>query len=241
MKLDILAVGAHPDDIELCCSGTLAQAVRHGQHVGIIDLTEGELGTRGSREIRTKEAAAASKILGGVRENLRLPDGNIEVHQKNILKLVSVYRKYRPECLLIPHFEERHPDHVHAHYLAKEAWFYSGLRKIKTKVHGKEQEPWRPAAMFHYMQWYEFVPSFVVDITDVYETRLASIKAHRSQFHDPNSKDPQTILSQQTFLDFLEARTRNYGMKIGVTFGEPFYSVEPVGVKNLLDLKLFRG
>jgi len=238
MELDILAVGAHPDDVELCCGGTLVKAVRHGRRVGIIDLTEGELGTRGSREIRAKEAAAAAKILGAVRENLSLPDGNIEMHQKNILKLVSVYRKYRPKCILIPHYEERHPDHVHAHYLAKEAWFYSGLRKMKTKFRGKDQEPWRPLAMFHYMQWYEFVPSFVIDITDVYETRLASIKAHRSQFHDPASKDPQTILSHPSFLKFIEARAITHGMRIGVAYAEPFYSIGPVGVADILELKV---
>ena len=241
MELDILAIGSHPDDVELCCGGTLAKSVRLGHRVGILDLTEGELGTRGTRSIRAKEAAKAAKILGAVRENLGLPDGNIEVTQKNILKLTTVFRKYRPKFLLIPHFDERHPDHVHAHHLCKEAWFYSGLRKIKTKLRGKDQQPWRPATFLHYMQWYEFVPSFIVDITNVYETRVASIKAHSSQFYDPQSKDPQTILSQRSFLDFVQARARNYGMKIGAMYGEPFYSVETVGISNLFDLKMFRG
>src|ERR1051325_1236122 len=131
MTLDILAIGAHPDDVELCCAGTLAKAKKMGYKTGIGDLTGGELGTRGTNTIRAKEAAAAAKILGCVRENLRLPDGNIEVNQKNIKKLIEVYRKYRPKIILISHFQERHPDHVHAHHLAREAWFYSGLRKIE--------------------------------------------------------------------------------------------------------------
>jgi len=240
MELDLLAIGAHPDDVELCCSGTIVKAVKSGFRVGIVDVTEGELGTRGTRELRLKEAMKAAKILGVQRENLRIPDGNVEVSQKNILKLITVLRKHRPKYLLIPHFEERHPDHEHTHHLAKEAWFYSGLAKIKTKLNGQAQKPWRPDAYFHYMQWYEFVPTFIVDITDVYQTRIASIKAHRSQFYDPSSKDPQTILSQQSFLEFVEARVRNYGMKIGTTYGEPFYSVEPVGVKNLFDVKMRR-
>lgn len=241
MQVDVLAVGAHPDDIELCCSGTLAKMVRLGYRAGIIDLTEGELGTRGNRSIRMREANAAAKHLKCVRENLKLPDGNIEVNQKTIRKMIQIYRKYRPKYILIPHWLERHPDHVHAHHLCREAWFYSGLRKIATSLNGKRQEPWRPNNYFHYMQWYEFEPTFIVDISDVHERRMASIKAHASQFYDPTSKDPKTILSEQSFLKFVEARARNYGTKIGAEFGEPFFSIEPIGVKNLSDLQLFKG
>ena len=241
MKLDILAIGAHPDDVELCCAGTLAKANKLGYKTGIIDLTGGELGTRGTNAIRAKEATAATKILGCTRENLHLPDGNIEVNQKNIKKLIQVYRKYKPKTLLIPHWLERHPDHAHAHHLAKEAWFYAGLRKIETTLNGQKQEPWRPANYFDYMQWYGFAPTFIVDISDVYEQRLKAIKAHKSQFYDPRSKEPQTVLSQLSFLDFVETRAKNYGFEIGVKYGEPFYSVEAIGITDILELKTTKG
>jgi bacillithiol biosynthesis deacetylase BshB1 len=241
MKVDILALGAHPDDVELTCGGTLIKFARMGYKVGIVDLTEGELGTRGTRQIRAKEAAAAAKVIGASRENLHLPDGNIEVNQRNIMKVIQIYRKYRPKYIFIPHFSERHPDHVHAHHLLREAWFYAGLRKIHTKLGGKAQEPWRPENYFHFMQWFEFAPSFIVDITDVHDQRMKAIKAYASQFYDPNSKDPQTVLSRESFLDFLETRAKEYGTKIGVTYGEPFYTVETIGVNNIFDLRFFHG
>jgi bacillithiol biosynthesis deacetylase BshB1 len=241
MNLDILAIGAHPDDVELTCSGTIAKAVKNGCKVGILDLTEGELGTRGNNVIRAKEAKAAADILGCVRENLSLPDGNIELTRANKLKVIQVFRKYRPKLILIPHFAERHPDHVSAHHLCREAWFYSGLRKIETKLNGKKQEPWRPKNYFNYMQWQEFTPSFIVDITDVFEQRMKAIKAHASQFHDPSSTEPQTLLSQQSFLDFVETRAKNYGYAIGVKYGEPFYSVQPIGILDIFSLKMFHG
>jgi bacillithiol biosynthesis deacetylase BshB1 len=241
MKLDILAVGAHPDDIELCCAGTLASLRARGYRTGIIDLTEGELGTRGTRAIRLKEASAAAKILGCVRENLGLPDGGIDTGRESILKLIRCYRKYRPEILLIPHAQERHPDHVHAHHLAREAWFYSGLRKIPTRLNGQTQEPWRPKNYFCYMQWETFTPTFIVDITDSYALREKAIRAHKSQFFDPKSKDPKTILSEKWFLDMVESRAKFYGEEIGVRFGEPFYSTEAIGIENLFHLKLFHG
>jgi bacillithiol biosynthesis deacetylase BshB1 len=241
MQLDILAVGAHPDDVELCCAGTLAKLVGKGKKAGILDLTEGELGTRGTRRLRLREAAAAASILGCVRENLRIPDGDIEVNQKNIKKMITVIRKYRPKMIIIPHWQERHPDHVHAHHLCKEAWYYSGLRKISTSLNGRKQEPWRPDNYIHFMQWYEFTPSFVVDITDVHETRLQAIKAHKSQFYDPASTEPATKLSDESFLDFVETRAKNYGAKIGVRYGEPFYSIESIGIEDPLDLRMFKG
>lgn len=241
MNLDILAVGAHPDDVELTCAGTIAKAVKNGYKAGIVDLTEGELGTRGNNVIRAKEAKTAARIIGCVRENLGLPDGNIELNQLNRLKLIQIFRKYRPKVLLIPHFGERHPDHVHAHHLCREAWFYSGLRKIETKLNGKKQEPWRPKNYFHYMQWQEFEPTFIVDISDVYTKRMNAIKAHASQFHNPKSKEPQTLLSQHSFLDFVETRAKSYGYQIGVRYGEPFYSVGPIGINDLFELKMFHG
>ncbi len=240
MALDVLALGAHPDDVELTCSGTLIKFVRMGYKVGIVDLSEGELGTRGTRQIRAKEAAAA-RIIGASRENLHIPDGNIEVNQRNIKKVIQVIRKHRPKIILIPHSVERHPDHVHAHHLCREAWFYAGLRKIETRLGGKIQKPWRPDNYFHFMQWSEFAPSFIIDVTDVHAQRLKAIKCYASQFYDPSSKEPQTILSQSSFLDFVETRAKAYGSKIGVPYGEPFYSVEAVGVNNLFDLKFFKG
>ena len=242
MKLDILAIGAHPDDVELACGGTVAKSVRAGYKVGLIDLTEGELGTRGNQKIRAKEASEAAKILGvAVRENLRIPDGKIEVTTANMHKVIALYRKYRPEIILIPHWQERHPDHVHAHHLCREAQFYSGLRKISVRTYGKKLQPWRPHKYFHYMQKHEFIPSFIVDISDVYDIRVAAIKAHRSQFYDPDSMEPETFLSQKSFLDFMETRMKYYGQQIGVRYGEPFYSVEPIGIQDLFVLQIFKG
>ncbi len=241
MRLDILAVGAHPDDVELCCGGTLAQLVRKGRKAGIVDITKGELGTRGTSAIRLREAKEAASILGCVRENLAIPDGDIDVNRANVKKLITIIRKYRPRMLIIPHWHERHPDHVHTHHLCREAWFYSGLRKIKTTVNGRPQEAWRPDNAIHYMQWYEFTPSFIVDITVAYKVRLQAIKAHVSQFHDPGSTEPVTKLSDSNFLDFVETRAKAYGAKIGVKYGEPFYSVDAVGIGDPLDLLMNKG
>ena len=170
-----------------------------------------------------------------------MPDGGMEASRGNVLKLVRCYRKYRPEILLIPHSHERHPDHVHAHQLCREAWFYSGLRKLPSTLNGKKQEAWRPKGYFSYMQWETFTPSFIVDISDVYATRVKSIIAHKSQFYDPASKDPPTILSQKGFLDMIESRARFYGEEIGVRFGEPFFSVEAIGIGDIFDIRLFHG
>ncbi len=242
MKLDILAIGAHPDDIELCCSGTLAAAVDGGASVGILDLTEGELGTRGTTKTRTAEAKKAASILGvHTRINLRLRDGDIRVDRASMLKVVQVLRKYRPEIILIPYRLERHPDHMHAHQLCKEASFYSGLRKIITRDSGKPQEAWRPRSVFQYMQWYEFSPSFLVDISKVYERRMKAILSFSSQFYNPSSKEPNTFLSEKAFLEFIEARARLYGGRIGVEYAEPFYTDEYVGVRSLFDLQMSRG
>jgi bacillithiol biosynthesis deacetylase BshB1 len=242
MELDILAIGAHPDDVELSSGGTVAKCVKLGYSVGMLDLTEGERGTRGNREIRSKEAQAAAKVLGvKVRENLHLPDGRFEVNEENKLKVVQLIRKYRPKIILIPHWLERHPDHVHAHHLCREAWYYSGLRKIETKLDDKKQDPWRPYNYFHFMQKYEFIPSFIVDISDVMEIRMAAIRAHKSQFFDPDSIEPETLLSQKSFLDLIQTRAKYFGQQIGAQYGEPFFSVEPIGITDLFGLKMFRG
>lgn len=237
MKLDVLAIGAHPDDIELSAGGTLINLVNAGRQVGIVDLTQGELGTRGTVEIRAREAADAAKILGvHVRDTLDIPDGNIEPNQANTLKLVAILRHYRPDILLIPHSVERHPDHEHAHQLCRQAWFVAGLDKVQTTRDGKIQAPFRPKAFYHFMQTYEFVPSFIVDISDVYEQRMNAVRAFRSQFYDPDSEEPETFLSTPAFMEFLHTRFQYFGDRIGVKYGEPFYSLNMVGIRNLFDL-----
>jgi bacillithiol biosynthesis deacetylase BshB1 len=242
MKVDVLAIAAHPDDIELACGGTIAKLVHEGYHVAMAELTQGELGTRGTKDIRAKEATAAAKILGvTIRRNLRIEDGNIELSKKNLLKVVSLIRELRPTILLIPPAVERHPDHVHAHQLCKEAWFYSGLQKMKTNLHDHLQEPFRPDIYFQFMQKFEFVPSFVVDVSEFFETRMEAIRAHSSQFHNPKSKERDTVLSRPDFLEQIRIRALYFGQTIGVRYGEPFVSPVPLGVKSFFDLVLSRG
>ncbi len=242
MQVDVLAIGAHPDDIELSCGGTIAKLVKEGHKVAIADVTQGELGTRGNKDIRSKEAGEAAKILGVVtRRNLKIPDGDIDMSRANLKKVIMLIRELRPKILIIPHSVERHPDHVHAHRLCKEAWYYSGLRKIETTLGGEIQKPHRPDNFFEFMQWYEFTPSFVVDISGTFETKMKAIKAHASQFFDPKSKDPETILSRPEFLERIKTDCEYYGKKIGAKYGEPFYSWTPLGVKTIFDFVLTKG
>ncbi len=242
MHADVLVIGAHPDDIELSCAGTVAKLVRQGRSVAMAELTEGELGTRGNRSIRRREAAAAARILGvSTRRNLHIPDGRIELNRKNLLKVITLIRELRPSLLIIPHSHERHPDHEHTHILCKEAWFYAGLRKLVTRLHGVAQKPFRPDNYFTFMQKFEFQPSFIVDVTDEFDIRMAAIRAHASQFHNPESKDPETLLSRPEFLDHIRIRAEYFGQSIGVRYGEPFHSPVPLGVKSPFDLVLSRG
>ncbi|MDE3058959.1 MAG: bacillithiol biosynthesis deacetylase BshB1 [Bacteroidota bacterium] len=242
MKLDILAIGAHPDDIELTCAGTLVKAAREGMRTGIVDLTQGELGTRGTKQIRAQEAEEAAHILGLMtRRNLKMHDGNIELNRKNLHTVIALLRELQPRILLIPHFNERHPDHMHTYQLAREAWFYSGLAKLKTTMSGKAQQPFRPNNFFSFMQKFEFIPAFIVDVSDTFELRMKSIRAHRSQFFNPESKERETILSKPEFLKEIETRAMYYGQSIGVIYGEPFYSYVPVGIENIFDLALTKG
>jgi len=237
MTLDVLSIGAHPDDVELTCSGTLIKLKKQGKKIGILDLTRGELGTRGTPETRESEAKAAGEIIGvDFRENLGLPDGSIEITPATKAAVIEVIRHVRPEILLFPHWLERHPDHEHAHRLCREAWFSSGLEKLETARGGKKQEPFRPRAFYHYMQTFEFEPSFVVDISEQFEQRMESVKAFKSQFYDPSSKERETFLSTPDFLDFLRARYEYYGDRIGRKYGEPFYSVNMVGISDLFSL-----
>ncbi len=237
MKLDVLAIGAHPDDVEISCSGTIVKLVKQGRKVGICDLTEGELGTRGSREIRAEEAKAASGILGiTARVNLRIPDGNVEISHENRLRLIRVIRHFRPEILLIPYWMERHPDHERAHRLSREAWFYSGLEKIRTVDNKTRQEPYRAPRYYMFMQAYEFTPSFIVDISSEFDRRMEAVRAFASQFHNPLSTERETSLSRPEFLDMLRTRFEYFGSRIGRKYGEPFLSVEAVGIDDVLAL-----
>jgi N-acetylglucosamine malate deacetylase 1 len=239
MKLDVLAIGAHPDDVDLSCGGTVAKLVKQGRQVGIADLTRGELGTRGSREIRAAEAAEAARVLGvHVRENLGMPDGDLETTFENRLKIVRTIRQFQPDVLLIPYPVDRHPDHEHAHTLCREAWFAAGLAKIETSLNGTRQDPFRPRAYYHYMQWFEFQPSFIVDISDEFEQRMECVRAFKSQFYDPDSNERQTILSTPEFLEMLRTRLAYYGDKIGKKYGEPFFSAAAVNIPDLYTLNL---
>jgi N-acetylglucosamine malate deacetylase 1 len=237
MKLDVLAIGAHPDDIELSCAATMAKLVNGGKKVALLDLTQGELGTRGSKAIRKREADNSARILGvEFRDNLHLPDGNIECSRKNIIRVIEAIRSYQPSILLFPHSLERHPDHEHAYKLCKEAWFLSGLEKISTRVNGKKQEPFRPKKYFHYMQKYEFAPSFIVDVSAVYDIKTKALSAFESQFYNPHSKERETRLSSKLFLESIKARDMHHGSLIDAAFGEPFYSIEPLGLHSFYDL-----
>lgn len=235
MKLDILAIGSHPDDVELGCSGTLINEVRRGKKVGIVDLTEGELGTRGTVETRYQEAADAARIMGlSARENLKMRDGffrNDEDHQK---QLIQIIRKYKPEIVIGNILEDRHPDHGRAGWLIYDACFYSGLRQIKTVGdNGEEQEKWRPKMLLHYIQDRFYEPDIILDVTDVWEERMEAIKAYKTQFLPDASADPQTYISSPEFVESLTARARVLGKRIGVKYAEGFLSKKSIGLKNL--------
>ena len=238
MKLDILAFGAHPDDVELGCAGTILKEGALGKKVGIVDLTRGELGTRGSAEIRDKEAAAAAAILGvSVRENLAFRDGffvNDEAHQLEIIKMI---RKYQPEIVLCNAVDDRHIDHPKGSQLVSDACFLSGLIRIATSLDGEEQKAWRPKVVYHYMQWKNLVPDFVVDITGYVEQKTAAILAYSSQFYDPNSKEPESPISSKNFLESLNYRSRDLGRLTGLEHAEGFTAERYLAVNSLSDLK----
>jgi len=236
-KLDILAIAAHPDDVELSCSGTIAKHVAEGRSVGILDLTRGELGTRGTPELRAQEAAKASEILGlRVREALDLGDGWFELNQANKLAIIKVLRKYQPEVVLCNAIHDRHIDHGRGSQLASDACFLSGLRKIETEVGGQLQQAWRPKAVYHYIQDRWIDPDFVIDITEHMDTKLAAIHAFSSQFHDPDSKEPQTPISSPEFLEYIKGRASQFGRMINARFGEGFTVERTPGVASLFDL-----
>ena len=238
MKLDILAFAAHPDDAELGCAGTLALHMASGFKVGVIDLTHGELGTRGSSEIRLQEALDASKIIKlAVRASLGMEDGFFEDNQGNQLKIIESIRTSRPDIILGTAINDRHPDHGRAAELLKTAWFLAGLQRIKTIVNGKEQKAFRPQAFYHYIQSLFIQPDFIVDVSEYWDIKIEAIKAFKSQFYDPDSKEPETFISSPGFLQALEARAREFGYSIDVKFGEGFTTVRNIGVSSLYDLK----
>mgnify|MGYP002010152136 FL=1 len=237
MKLDILAISAHPDDIELSCSGTLIAHKSQGYTTGILDLTEGEMSTRGTPETRQKESAEASEIMGlSLRENLGLSDAKFDLSFENQLRVIKVLRKFRPEIILANALYDRHPDHVRAAELIEEAVFKSGLVKIETEDEKGIQLPWRPKKVYHYIQSVSLEPDFICDISAHMEEKIASIRVFKSQFFDPKSKEPNTYISNPDFLKLIEARSREWGHRIGVSFGEGFVQRQSLGVKNLFDL-----
>ncbi|NCI46374.1 bacillithiol biosynthesis deacetylase BshB1 [Sediminibacterium soli] len=234
-QLDILAFGVHPDDVELGCSGTLLTAMAEGKKVGIVDITRGELGTRGSADIRDQEAAAAARILGiDVRENLRLADGFFQNDEASLRKVITVIRTYRPRILLANSLEDRHPDHGRSGKLVADAAFLAGLRKIETVSDGQPQEVWKPSYVFHYIQDRFIEPSFVVDITAHMDRKIESILAYGTQFFNPNpdSDEPQTYISTPQFLETIKARALMLGKRIGVGFGEGFCTQKTLGVSG---------
>jgi bacillithiol biosynthesis deacetylase BshB1 len=237
MKLDILAFGAHPDDVELGCAGTILKEISLGKTVGIIDLTRGELGTRGSAEIRDQEAADAAKILGVViRENLNMRDGFFVNDEKHQLEIIKMIRKYQPEIVLCNAIDDRHIDHGKGSKLVSDACFLSGLLKIETVLDGEIQKPWRPKVVYHYMQWKNIEPDFVVDITGFTDKKIDSILAYRSQFYDPNSKEPESPISSKNFLESLNYRSRDLGRLTGVEHAEGFTVERYLAVNSLGDL-----
>nr|WP_314895645.1 bacillithiol biosynthesis deacetylase BshB1 [uncultured Flavobacterium sp.] len=237
MKLDILAFGAHPDDVELGCAGTILKEISLGKTVGIVDLTRGELGTRGSAEIRDQEANAAAKILGvSVRENLEMRDGFFVNDEKHQLEIIKMIRKYQPEIVLCNAIDDRHIDHGKGSKLVSDACFLSGLRKIETIVDDENQGAWRPKLVYHYIQWKNIEPDFVVDITGFTDKKIESILAYGSQFYDKNSNEPVTPITSKNFLESLNYRSQDLGRLVGVDYAEGFTVERYLAVNSLGDL-----
>lgn len=239
LKLDVLVFGAHPDDSELGAGGTIALEVSRGKKVGIVDLTRGELGTRGSAEIREKEADEAAKILGlSMRENLDLGDGFIFNTKENQVKVIEVVRKYRPDLVLCNAIDDRHIDHARASTLVRDACFLSGLAKIESKYPGEEewQDAWRPSALYHYIQWKNLAPDIVVDISNHIDKKMEAIAAYASQFYDPDSVEPATPISSENFKDSIRYRARDLGRLAGVQYAEGFTVERTPLVKTLFEI-----
>lgn len=237
IKLDILAFGAHPDDVEIGCGGTLAKEIALGKKVGIVDLTRGELGTRGSAEIRDREAAAAAKILGvTIRENLNMRDGffvNDEEHQLAVIRMI---RKYQPDIVLCNAIDDRHIDHGKGSKLVSDACFLSGLIKVETEYDGEKQLAFRPKQVYHYIQWITIKPDFVVDITGYEQRKVAAVLAYSSQFYNPDTNEPETPIATKNFLESLNYRAQDLGRLIGTDYAEGFTAERHLAVNSLDNL-----
>ena len=237
MKLDILAFGVHPDDVELGAGGTVLKHIALGKKVGIVDLTRGELGTRGTAETRDEEAAMASKFMGAaMRANLGFADGFFKNDQEHQLAVIEMIRFLKPDIVLANAVSDRHPDHGRAAQLVAEACFYAGLSKIETTWDGEPQEKWRPAAVYHYIQDYNLEPDFIVDINGYVDRKLELVQCYKTQFYDPTSTEPQTPISGKDFLEFVVAKARTYGRAAGFEYGEGFTTARTVGVASLFDI-----
>ena len=229
MNLDVLIFAAHPDDAELSMGGTIVKFTRAGRKVGVIDLTLGEMSTRGNLESREAETNNATKIMKlALRENLKIPDGNIDISDTNLKKVVATIRTYKPQIIFAPYFNDRHPDHIDASVLVKRAMFKSGLPKFVTKINGKSQQSYRPEKLYYYMQTYTFEPTFVVDISESFKAKMKAIMAYQSQLYNSDSKEPATFISSKNFIEFIESRSKFYGFSIGKSYGEPFYCEEAI-------------
>ena len=237
IKLDILALAAHPDDVELSSAGTLIKAIQQGKKAGIVDFTRGELGTRGTPEIRMQEAQAAATIMGlSARETLGFKDGFFKNDEEHQLEVVKAIRKYQPEIVLANAIDDRHPDHGRASFLSKEACFLAGLAMIETSVDGVKQLPWRPKAVYHYIQSIPHTPDFIVDVSSVWETKMNAIRAFKTQFHDPKSGEPETYISSPRFMKMVDSRGIHYGHEIGVEYGEGFTVERTMGTDTIFNL-----
>lgn len=237
MKLDILAIGAHPDDVEMSCGATLAKEIEAGKKVGILDLTAGELGTRGNADLRAVEAAKAAEILGvSVRHNLGLADGFFENNKAAQLAVIQILRKYQPDIVFCNAVDDRHIDHGKGSKLVSDSCFLSGLRKIETSDEGDKQLAWRPKQVYHYIQWKELEPDFVVDVTGYMDIKMEAIFAYKSQFYDKNSDEPDTPISSKNATDSLRYRNRNLGRLIGTEYAEGFTVERYVAVDSVFDL-----
>ena len=239
MKLDILVFGSHPDDAELGAGATIAKEIANGKKVGIVDLTRGELGTRGTPELRDREARKAAEILGlSVRINLEFADGFFVNDKEHQLQVIEVVRRYRPDIVLCNAIEDRHIDHAKGSKLVSDACFLSGLVKVDSKWAGDDewQEPWRPKQVYHYIQWKNLEPDFVVDVSDFIDKKMEAINAYASQFYDPKSEEPETPISSKNFTDSIKYRARDLGRLVGVEYAEGFTVERHIGVKHLGDI-----
>ena len=237
MKLDLLAIGVHPDDVELSCAGTILKHIALGKKCGILDLTAGELGTRGSAELRLTEAANAAKILGvSVRDNLKMEDGFFKNDKEHQLEIIKKIREYQPEIILCNAVSDRHPDHGRSASLVSEACYYSGLIRIETKLNGANQQAWRPKAVYHYIQDRQLKPDFVVDVTSFFEKKMEAIQAFKSQFYNPDSNEPASPISVENFLDVVKGRMSVWGRAAGFEYAEGFTVERTIGVDNLFDI-----